>query len=124
MLSSELSTGLILITLALAIISFIAAYGCFHFCMRVARETRDYRALLLHIRELEDLHEALAASHKRLRSRVGMRELRSKRKAANDDDGAYQEDQDVRRANGQAPESIEDWKKRTRLEMREKGLLR
>jgi len=105
MLSPELSTGMALVSLALAVISFVAAYGCFHFCMRVARSERDYRALLLLLQELDDNHEALAASHKRLRSRVGMRELREKRK-----------DEKTVRSNG-AGESPEDWKRRKRLEL-------
>jgi len=105
MLPTELSTGMALVSLALAIISFIAAYGCFHFCMRMARSERDYRSLLLAMQELDDNHEALAASHKRLRSRVGMRELREKRK-----------DERTVSENG-ADGSVDDWKRRKRLEL-------
>lgn len=82
MLSTELSTGILLVILALAVVAFIAAYGSFHFCMKVAKERRDYRTLLLFMQELDDNHEALAASHKRLRSRVGMQDLRARRKGA------------------------------------------
>lgn len=82
MLSPELSTGILLVILALAVVSFIAAYGSFHFCMKVAKERRDYRQLLLFMQELDDNHEALSASHKRLRSRVGMQDLRARKKNA------------------------------------------
>ena len=92
LLSTELSTGLLLIILALSVVSFIAAYGSFTFCLRVSKNQRDYRQLLLFMGELDDNLEALAASHKRLRSRVGMKELRARRKSANDDDEPMPED--------------------------------
>jgi hypothetical protein len=68
------------VALAISIVCFIGTYACVTFAARVARERRDYRALLAFMTELDDNHEALAASHKRLRSRVGMRELRARRK--------------------------------------------
>lgn len=82
MLSPELSTAMLLIILAGQVICFIAAYGSFHFCMKVSRERRDYRELLLFVQQLDDQHEALSASHKRLRSRVGMQDLRARKKSA------------------------------------------
>jgi len=57
-------------------ISFVAM----QFALRNKRDERNYRKLLLWINEIDDNHEALSASHKRLRSRVGMRELREKKK--------------------------------------------
>lgn len=86
MLSTELSTAAMFIGLALSIIAFIAAYGSFAFCLKVSRKDRDYRALFLFCQELEDNHAALLASHKKLRSRVGMRELRAKRNGGDNDD--------------------------------------
>ena len=89
MLSTGLSTGMALVSLALCVVCFIGTYSCVQVATRLAKDRRSYRALVLHLAELEDNHEALAASHKRLRSRVGMKELRARRKEAqngHDDD--------------------------------------
>lgn len=110
MLSTELSTAAAYIALALAVVSFIAAYGCFHFCMRVARSERDYRALLLFIQELDDNHEALAASHKRLRSRVGMRDLRARRNESKNEPGDHPE-------LPQPSRDQEEWKRQMRVKL-------
>ena len=92
MLSTDLSTGILLVILAVAVVSFIAAYGSFHFCMKVWRNERDYRRLLLWMQELEDNHAALSDSHKRLRSRIGMQELRDRKKSATN--GSQEPDDD------------------------------
>lgn len=80
LLSPELSTGAVLIAMALSVVAFIAAYGSFHYCMKVAQSERDLRQIVLALQALDDGLAALEASHKKLRSRVGMRELREKRK--------------------------------------------
>lgn len=46
---------------------------------------RDFTVMTAAFEELQDLYSALSASHKRLRSRVGMRELRERRKGGNGD---------------------------------------
>jgi len=74
-----LSTILMYVSIVLAVGSLGISFLAMQFALTNKRSDSDYRRLLLHLSELEDLHEALAASHKRLRSRVGMRELRAKR---------------------------------------------
>lgn len=111
MLSPELSTAAMYITFAISVVAFIAAYGCFHFCMQVAKKERDYRRLLLAITQLDDNYHALYESHKRLRSRFGMRELREKRKV---------ESEPVEIETEVAPGETKDvdaWKKQKRAEL-------
>ena len=109
MLSPELSTAATLITGAIAIVALIAAYGSFHFCMRVAEKERDYRQLLLAITQLDDNYHALYDSHKRLRSRVGMRELRERRKGEHNNDDSPDPAQPSR-------DTLE-WKKQMRIKL-------
>lgn len=106
MLSPELSTGLILITIALSVVAFIAAYGSFHYCMKVAQSERDLRTLVLALQAVDDSLAALEASHKKLRSRVGMRELREKRKVESNGEDFDQEATDK-----------EKWKREMRLKL-------
>lgn len=106
MLSPELSTGAVLVALAISIVSLIAAYGSFHFCMKVAQSERDLRHIVLALQAVDDGLAALEASHKKLRSRVGMRELREKRKVeANGLDGDDE------------PTDAEKWKREMRLKL-------
>lgn len=113
MLSTELSTGLLFVSLLCALGSLGVSFVAMQFALRNKRSDREYRDLVLHLAELEDLHEALAASHKRLRSRVGMRELRAKRRNGDDP------------PEDQVPlQSVDDWKKQARIELREKGILK
>lgn len=102
-----LSTALIYVSFALALLSIVLSVAAFQLAMTRYRNLRDIRAMQLHLAELEDLHEALSASHKRLRSRVGMRELRSRRKAA---DNGFD-------SHPSAPMDPEEWKKQKRLEL-------
>jgi hypothetical protein len=62
------------IVLALALSVF-----AFQLSMRRYMDVRDFRAMRLALGELDDRLIALGDSHKRLRSRVGMRELRARR---------------------------------------------
>lgn len=109
-----LSTVLPYVALLLAIAAFGISLVAMQFALTNKRSDRNYRELLLHLSELEDLHEALAASHKRLRSRVGMRELREKRKTSDDVPAALG-------VNGPAAndpvQSREEWKKMMRLKL-------
>ena len=99
----------------------IAAFGisivAIQFALTNKRSDRDYRQLLLHLAEIEDLHEALAASHKRLRSRVGMRELREKRKVSSDVPGEL--GLDGAAANEDHPKPIDpvEWKRQMRIRL-------
>jgi hypothetical protein len=102
-----LSTILLYVSLALSVLSLVLAGFAFQLAMARYRNLRDVRAIALHLSELEDLHEALSASHKRLRSRVGMRELRAKRK--NGEDG-YDN-------HPSADFDPEQWKKEQRLKI-------
>lgn len=96
-----LSTALPYVSALFAIAALGVSLVAMQFALTNKRSDRDYRNLLLHLVELEDDFEALSASHKRLRSRVGMRELRKRR--------ASKENGDDR-----ADESPEDFKKRMR----------
>ena len=102
-----LSTVMPYVGLVIAIASLGVSFLAMQFALTNKRSERDFRTLLLHITELEDLHEALKASHERLRSRVGMRELRARKK--NGDDEPLSRDEEV--------SDIEAWKKQKRLEL-------
>ena len=92
----------------LAIVSCGLSIFAFQLAMARHRNLRDIRTIVLHLSELEDMHEALAASHKRLRSRVGMQDLRARRKSekngADDQPEAGQLDSEA-------------WKRQKRLEL-------
>ena len=92
----------------LAVVSCGLSIFAFQLAMARHRNLRDIRAIVLHLSELEDMHEALAASHKRLRSRVGMRDLRERRKS--EKNGA----DDEPKREGFDPEA---WKREKRLEI-------
>lgn len=106
MLSTILDWIALLLSIAALGISFVAM----QFALTNKRSDSDYRRLLLHLSELEDLHEALAASHKRLRSRVGMRELRAKRASGDSEPSP------------ESQETPEEWKKRARAELHAKQI--
>lgn len=99
---------LALLCLASLGVSFLAM----QFALTNKRSDRDYRRLLLHLSELDDRLEATSASHKRLRSRVGMRELRARRKngTGEDDEVAARQENDA------------EWKRRKRLELAQGNL--
>lgn len=101
-----LSTILTYVSLVIALGSLGVAFVAMQFALTNKRSDRDYSVLLLQLRELEDLHEALAASHKRLRSRVGMRELREKRQA-----NGQEADETAERL------TAEEWKRQMRLKL-------
>lgn len=107
MLSPELSTAMILVALAVSIVSFIGCYAAVMHASRLSRERRDFHAIILELAELDDRLCALNDSHKRLRSRVGMRELRARKKNAQ---------------NGEDPDTPDDdeaakWKREMRLKL-------
>ena len=81
-----LSTIFPYLALLVSITSLGVSFVAMQFALRNKRDERDYRSLLLLLQELDDQHDALAASHKRLRSRVGMRELRARKKNGQNDD--------------------------------------
>jgi len=95
----------------------LAAFGVSLLAMQFAltnkRHEGDFRRLLLHLVQLEDDHAALLASHKRLRSRVGMRELRAKRKVEDD----VPEKLDVDGQSAANETDINEWKKQMRLKL-------
>lgn len=81
--------------------------------MRQVRDERDFRQIILHLQELEDHHEALQASHKRLQSRVGMQDLRARRKA----EGGAGSDGELFPDPTANPE---EWKRQMRIKLRTK----
>lgn len=105
-----LSTALPYVALVFALAALGVAFLAMQFALTNKRSDRDYRTLLLHLNELEDLHEALAASHKRLRSRFGMRELREKRKVSEDVPGELGVDD-------QPAANADTWKREMRLKL-------
>lgn len=98
------------VALAISIVCFIATYSAVGVALKLSRKERDFRALILLFQELEDNHEALAASHKRLRARVGMRELRAKRK-----NGQNGEDTEAPVATAETDK--ERWKREMRVKL-------
>lgn len=111
-LSTMLSTVLQYVFLLFSLAAFGISLLAMQFALTNKRDERNYRQLLMHLAELEDLFEALNASHKRLRSRVGMRELREKRKVADNVPDAL--GVDGKAANDDTPE---EWKRRMRLKL-------
>lgn len=109
-LSPELSTGLALVALALSVVCFIGCYAAVMFAARLARERRDYGEILRQIFELDDRLCALNDSHKRLRSRVGMRELRARRKQEHNGPDTEPETTDEARQR-------EEWKRQMRVKL-------
>jgi biopolymer transport protein ExbB/TolQ len=83
-----LFTTLTYIALAFSLLSCIFAGIATQLAMRQVRDERDFRGILLHLQELEDNHEALSASHKRLRSRIGMQEMRARKRNGDDSQNA------------------------------------
>lgn len=77
-----LSTILVYVALAVAVIAAVLALLAFQMTLGLNRNERDFRHLISAMHEFDDTLAALYDSHKRLRSRVGMRELREKRKTA------------------------------------------
>ena len=82
-----LSTVFPYIALVIAVGSLGISFVAMQFALRNKRDERNYRKLLLWMQEIDDQHEALSASHKRLRSRIGMRELRERKKGAQNGSG-------------------------------------
>lgn len=104
-----LSTVLPWFALGLALAAIVLALLAFQLTLGLNRNERDFRALLLQMTELEDNHVALLDSHKRLRSRVGMRELRARKKDATN--GGTYPDED------QPTVSAADFKKEMRMKL-------
>lgn len=89
MLSPELSTILASIAALVAAFAWLYAYRCWDFC----RDTEEFiklqnkRSLSLsklaeietQLTELTDAYDSLLSSHKKLRSRIGMRAVRADR---------------------------------------------
>lgn len=97
------------VAFGLALLSLVVSYLAIQLALRRYMDTRDFRDMRLAITELEDMHEALKASHERLRSRFSMRQLREKRKSAqngDDSDPVAREQEDAA-----------EWKRRKRLEL-------
>ena len=114
MLSTELSTVFLFASFVLSVLAMAFSLGCLRIATRVWRKNRDIRAIVMQLMEMDDSLEALSASHKRLRSRVGMRELRSKRKEGeNGNDEAPYASVDVPPQLG--PEEREIWKRQMRI---------
>lgn len=137
MLSTDLSTVLLLLVASAAL--FVSGFTYFRmrasekWLEQVARWIENDNADALSLRriaEIEssftDLRESfdqLLASHKRLRSRISMRELRERRKDGDQDDGPDQDElfeAPATRANGAGPE----YKVALRNQLRKQGLLR
>ena len=108
MLSTIFPYVAILVSIGALGVSFVGM----QFALRNKRDEREYRNILLALTELEDLHEALAASHKRLRSRVGMRELRERRK-----NGDNPPNIDAGDPEGRTVNDPDEWKRRKRIEL-------
>jgi len=108
-----LSTTWLYISLAFSLLACIFSGIATQLAMRQVRDDRDFRGILLHLAELEDNHEALSASHKRLRSRIGMQEMRARRK--NGDDS--QPDLDL----PDPQKDPEAWKREMRVRLRSKA---
>lgn len=104
MLSTYLTEILLFIVFVAAGLAVYLSALAFSMAKSRYMDVRDFREMRLFLADLDDRHEALVASHKRLRSRVGMKELRAKRK---------QED-DIPEKSEETPEQ---WKKRKRLEL-------
>lgn len=92
MLSTDLSTGLVVLAVLLCVFSvacFVWAVKLANYCRDTARwveKNNSKSSSLRQIAELEaamtellDSHQSLLDSHKKLRSRIGMRELRERR---------------------------------------------
>lgn len=110
-----LSTPLLLVTFGLSVFASVLGVVAAIYARRRILFHEQFRSMLLAMQELDDNHAALLASHQKLRSRVGMREMRAKRKDAN---GADELDVPLPKA-----ESPEEWKKRMRVELH-KGTLK
>lgn len=109
-LSPELSTGIALVALALSSVCFVGCYAAVMFASKLARERRDLRDIIGQIVELDDRFHALNDSHKRLRSRFGMRELREKRKHEHNDADDTPELPEPSR-------DVAEWKKQMRVKL-------
>lgn len=101
------------VVLLLALAAFGISLLAMQFALTNKRHDGDFRRLLLIITQMEDDHAALLASHKRLRSRVGMRELRAKRKVSEDVPG----DLDVDDRDAANDDDVHEWKRRMRLKL-------
>ena len=108
-----LSTTFTYITFAFSLLACIFAGIATQLALRQVRDERDFKKILMHLAELEDLHEALAASHKRLRSRIGMQEMRARRK--NGEDVQDTHDETEFELSKRDPEA---WKAQMRLKLR------
>lgn len=113
MLSPELSTGLVVVSLLFAISSFAVSYIAMQFALRNKRDDHDYGQILRNISLLDDNHHALLDSHKRLRSRFGMRELREKRKVGDEPEPEVIE---THVGPGKTVD-VDAWKKQKRIEL-------
>lgn len=102
-----LSTVLLYVALTFSVFALAISYFAVRFAYARVKNLRSHQNIIHHLHELEDMHEALSASHKRLRSRVGMRELRARRK--NGDDGSTD--------HPSAEFDPEAWKKEQRLKI-------
>lgn len=102
-----LSTVWTWVSLAIGSLALVVSFFAIQLALRQVRDERDFRGLMLFCQELDDNFAALSASHKRLRSRVGMRELRAKRNGEDNGDGITEHDR----------ESPEEWKKKMRAKL-------
>jgi hypothetical protein len=140
MLSTELSTIGLFFVAFLAAIGFgfaVSAYKrageAFRYGKAAVEFTRENAAhelsragidkIELSLSDLEDRHHALLESHKRLRSRVGMRELRKRRKEANGED-RDPNSRDMFDPNTATDAEKSAYKVKLREEMKQRGLLK
>lgn len=120
MISTDLSTIAAIFSALAFLISCVALYiaraaseyaGAAFQYTKHRSEKSQVAAISAQLTELDDAYHALLDSHKKLRSRIGMRELREKRR--NDDDNAPPP--------GDAPDPQSDpegWKRHMRAKLR------
>lgn len=113
MLSAELSTGLLAVSLLCSLVAVGIAWVAMQYALTNKRHDRDFRSVLLAIQELEDDHAALSASHKKLRSRVGMQDLRARRKTEHNEVERDPDTADL----FTAETDKEKWKKEMRIKL-------
>lgn len=124
MFPNDLST----IALVLLCISIVVLAICLYYCVRAVRYSqaawrfvseqnensvslKAIAGIETQLTDLYDAHHALFDSHKKLRSRIGMRELRQKRRNADEPDETLDEIPDPKK-------DPEGWKRAMRARLR------
>lgn len=116
-----------LFAIALAIASYRYAKKCAQHarhCDEYLDSTANVQKLALEITELREAHESLLVAHRRLNSRVGMREARAKKKAnAEESPSSTTPEDPIESSTSSGSEGLTA-KDRLRLQAKRDGLLK